>query len=340
MNDQPSRTEFSEYRCKICNGECTEEILVKEMMFGTRRQYAYKICDVCKTVQLVTEVKDAKELYPFNYYSFVRGRKVHDALKNWLTRRKAGIELGIFPGSGFAALLSQKIGLPQLAARSLKGLIHKQSRILDVGCGAGELLIALHELGFNSLTGIDPFIHESVNAPVRIIKEDVFSHQPADLYDVIMLHHSFEHMSNPKEVLMRIGALMKDNGLCIIRVPVADGKAFEEYRENWFQLDAPRHTFLHTSEGMARLVQGTGLYISEEVDDSNETSVIASEQYKNDIPLVDGRGYFASFWRRNSPFHKPYFSRQQIEIFKEKADHWKKINKGDQKVFYLRKHAY
>ena len=40
--------------------------------------------------------------------------------------------------------------------------ITKNSSILDVGCGNGDLLFALKENGFNSIFGIDPYLKENI----------------------------------------------------------------------------------------------------------------------------------------------------------------------------------
>jgi len=34
-------------------------------------------------------------------------------------------------------------------------------------------------------------------------------------------------------------------GWCVIRIPTVSSFAWEHYREQWVQLDAPRHFFLH-----------------------------------------------------------------------------------------------
>ncbi len=38
----------------------------------------------------------------------------------------------------------------------LSGLLSRESRILDVGCGYGRTLLALHEQGYRNLVGVDP----------------------------------------------------------------------------------------------------------------------------------------------------------------------------------------
>jgi len=50
--------------------------------------------------------------------------------------------------------------------------LNKNSKILDIGCGAGNLLLELRELGFIHLVGIDPYIEKDIEYKngVKILK--------------------------------------------------------------------------------------------------------------------------------------------------------------------------
>jgi cyclopropane fatty-acyl-phospholipid synthase-like methyltransferase len=50
-----------------------------------------------------------------------------------------------------------------------------ESKILDVGCGAGELLLRLAEETFSDLTGLDPLIEGDIlyKNGVKILKKEL-----------------------------------------------------------------------------------------------------------------------------------------------------------------------
>ena len=78
-------------------------------------------------------------------------------------------------------------------------MLATDSRILDVGYGDGALLNALSASGYRDLTGIDPFV-EPIEPPAPGVR--VLSTHPrrgAGTYDIVMLHHSLEHLPDPAQ---------------------------------------------------------------------------------------------------------------------------------------------
>jgi SAM-dependent methyltransferase len=147
----------NDFCCKVCSsGSTPETYLVKEMMFGSGDEYRYDKCPDCKVLQLSTLVTDPDKLYPSNYYSFndSQANRIIKKIKKYLYSKVVAAELGDSNGIGkfFGGLRIS----PE--AKSLKGIISKNDKILDVGCGIGELIEALFKLGYKNVSGIDPFI--------------------------------------------------------------------------------------------------------------------------------------------------------------------------------------
>jgi 2-polyprenyl-3-methyl-5-hydroxy-6-metoxy-1,4-benzoquinol methylase len=67
------------------------------------------------------------------------------------------------------------------------------ARILDVGCGSGWILQQLDALGYENLTGIDPFLSADHRlGRVELRKAQMASLAPNDKFDLIMLYHSLD----------------------------------------------------------------------------------------------------------------------------------------------------
>jgi hypothetical protein len=145
-----------------------------------------------------------------------------------------------------------------------------------------------------------------------------------------MFHHSFEHMLGPYETLAAAARLLAPAGSCLIRVPVASSYAWEQYRADWVQLDAPRHFLLHSIESMRRLAERAGFETAGIVHDSGSFQFVGSELYRRDIPLhttapTDVAARAATF------------TREELAAFEERARDLNAQGRGDQAAFYLKK---
>ena len=74
-----------------------------------------------------------------------------------------------------------------------------------------------------------------------------------------MLHHAFEHMDEPLSVLMRLQQLLKKGKYILIRTPMMGKYSWKKFRENWMDIDAPRHLIIHTPDSIGILAEKAGL---------------------------------------------------------------------------------
>lgn len=267
-------------QCKICNNqENNEHIIAKEMMFGLREGFSYMSCSHCGCLQLVQVPENISKYYPADeYFSFQGKTKENGTVKRFIKRTFISLYfLNIVPE--WASYIK---AFPFF--KTLKELdINNSASILDVGCGSGRLIKQMYLCGYKHVSGIDPFIKEDIDFHgLKILKKDVRDITPKDKYDVIMLHHSFEHMEAQHETLSAIYDILSPNGYLIIGIPLCDGFAFRKYKENWFQIDAPRHFFIHSVKSMSLLAQAKGFDIENIIYDSTERQFTQSEKYSLD----------------------------------------------------------
>jgi SAM-dependent methyltransferase len=109
---------------------------------------------------------------------------------------------------------------------------------------------------------------------------------------LVMLHHVFEHVPDPRATLLAAHRLLRPNGACLIWTPFADSDLWRRYGPDWYELDPPRHLFVFTRRAIAGLANETGFTVEAEVDDATEVERILSEQYRRDISLYDPRSWF------------------------------------------------
>jgi len=264
------------YKCKICNNaNDNRSFTVREMMFGFHDEFIYFQCSACGCVQIFEPPESLDKYYPADkYYSFHLLNKQRNIIGTLFIRLLVkGNILGIVPEN--MRYIRQFGWLPVLKN------INKQANILDIGCGSGYLLKEMYLWGFKNLTGIDPFIEKEIDDPtgIKIYKQSVFAHNGK--YDFIIMNHSFEHISNPFETLQKCHELLAPNGLLLISIPVSDSFAYRKYGVNWYQIDAPRHFFLHTTSSLSLLAKSTGFTLETTIYNSKTAQFLCSEAYQD-----------------------------------------------------------
>lgn len=290
-------------------------------MLGLGDVFLYRECATCGGLELLDPPADLARYYPSAaYYAYTDRAPV----RTWRTRLQ---------DVAMRAVMDHRLGHPAplgavLAAFTDKlawvrpGLFSRRSAILDVGCGSGALLLALHRCGFTDLTGADPFIAADIAYPGGPYIHKCELKAVERSFDLIMLNHAFEHVPDPPGMLHEVHAHLVPGGQALIRVPVAGSYAWEHYGEHWVQLDAPRHAFLPTERSMRHLAEAAGLVLEHVVYDSTAFQFIGSEKYRHDLRLDEDDPAITPAMRKD-------YGRQAKRLNAEE--------RGDTASFYLRK---
>lgn len=309
-------------QCKICgNSNIKDHYVIKEMMFGLDESFRYFLCNECQCLQIEEVPAAMEKYYDHNYYSF---RPDHSLLKKMATkmavlRDKSELYKESITGKIISWFTSSREEVRFVAY--LKE-INKHSKILDIGSGIGFHLKRLSDLGFTNLRGIDPFLKEEVHTYRNVtIFRKFLNEFDENNFDLITLHHVFEHLPDPRQTLSLIFDKLVEEGYCVIRTPVFPNEAWELYKENWFQLDAPRHFFIHSTQSIRFLCRLTGFHLYGVIYDSTPMQYYISEQYQKGIPLT-----------KQLPIRK-----KEAASYSKKVAIANKLGRGDQAIFILKK---
>lgn len=308
--------------CRICNNKKDNTCFrVKERMLNSGDSFEYLECARCGTIQLNEDIPQINSYYDSRYEPHnniikkenrIVDRIIHHVLFSFLMcicrfERIAAIMRRFFSGYMCIAKIRP----------------NRNARILDVGCGDGSWLNDMRRCGFRKLTGIDLFAPKNDLEGIRIISGDIFSDEIEGKYDVITFHASFEHMDNPDAILERSKELLEDNGTIMIRIPVGGCEAWKLFRENWYELDAPRHYFIYTPLSLTHICEKHGFNVNYAVFESNPNQIIYSRYYR-DTDL--------SLYRI-----KEKVTRKEEQILWPIVDELNKKKMGDYASFYLSK---
>lgn len=117
-------------------------------------------------------------------------------------------------------------------------------RVLDVGCGSGELLAHYAALGWEAF-GIDPAPRAVAAARRRSLSvhEGTLADRPWGpmRFDLVVFSHSLEHIPQPLDVLREAVASLAPGGRLALALPNWRCWQRHLFGGRWFHLDLPRH---------------------------------------------------------------------------------------------------
>lgn len=142
----------------------------------------------------------------------------------------------------------------------LASKISKGNSILDIGCGTGEFLAALKNIGWQT-TGMET----SGEAREYAINSGLTIYPSLDnvdsKFDVITMWHVLEHVHRVDDLLKHLHRLLNDDGVLIIAVPNIDALDAAVYDQNWVALDTPRHLYHFRPVDIKKLFSQNGFAV-------------------------------------------------------------------------------
>ena len=302
--------------CRICGQDAPadqEIILARDRFSGTPEKFPYFECGSCGCVQMVDLPSTTSNFYPPSYYSF--GEVRTGGLRFRIKRARGRYALF---GRGASGRVLNWV-CPDLVLNAVGSVRPRtDDAILDVGCGSGQLLWTLRDLGFRNLRGVDPYLSEEISRDGMLITRQSIEELETP-FDLIMFHHSFEHLRDPVESLQHARRIISAEGHVLIRMPTTSSWAWTRFGSHWVQLDAPRHTFIQSLKSMDIIAGQAGFDIVSVEYDSTDFQFWGSAAYEKGLRLVD--------------VHPALLHRA---IFLRKARLWNKLQIGDQACWVLR----
>ncbi len=320
-----TRVKGTGFTCRLCHAQGNHSShIVQEMMFGIEESFTYFECAVCRCLQIADMPEDMSTYYPDNYYSLA----TRDCgTPSWLA------QLWDKACATFS-LKGPNHWLPAVKHREIYGWLKSagvafDSSVLDVGCGSGALLLRLRNDGFADLTGYEPHIPEPI-----AYDGDVTVYNDVDdvsrTFDLVMLHHSLEHMPDQHQAFKRLSTWVKPGGALLLRIPVFPNAAWDEFGVHWFQLDAPRHFYLHSIDSLNLVAAKAGFEAVSVTFDSKGSQFWGSEQYKQGITHREPKSH------AESP-NDSIFTSEQLHEYDRKSQAANQAGHGDSACFLFRK---
>jgi 2-polyprenyl-3-methyl-5-hydroxy-6-metoxy-1,4-benzoquinol methylase len=136
-------------------------------------------------------------------------------------------------------------------------------RYLDIGCGKGDITIALAKAGCKKVTGIDlvqrVIDQATLNAKqlrvddhVEFICENIHNWHPLHQYDVILSHEALEHIENPQEFLQEVANLINPNGILVLAFGPLFHSPFGDHMDGFFRIHIPWRGVIFSEKAILR----------------------------------------------------------------------------------------
>ncbi len=190
--------------------------------------------------------------------------------------------------AGLAGLLSRLIRRLQarsgLRAAPLAPLAGRPAgRLLDVGCGRGDLGTWFLRRGWR-VVGVEPSVAACALARTRGLDARAGTLAEAALapgsFDAVVFRQSLEHVPDPAADLARAHAALRVGGLLAISVPNFGCWQRRRFGGRWFHLDLPRHRFHFDAAALCGALARAGFEDIHVSTSSSTVGLAGSLQYR------------------------------------------------------------
>lgn len=224
-------------------------------------------CKHCGLVYLNPRppVEDIAQYYPAGKYYTHRPYRGWSACKETLKRFLRQSMPGYSKGTTLGRFLIGKCLAPILTRHmNIFVPFRSQGRILDVGCGNGEMVAWMRDYGWET-HGTDISPHACAEAARRglsvrcgLLEEIAY---PEASFDVITMGHVLEHSHDPLALLNECRRILNDDGQLIVSVPNFGCIDRELYGPSWWQIDTPRHLYHFTQATLGSVLDCAGFRV-------------------------------------------------------------------------------
>jgi len=275
--------------CYFCQGRYFN-LLISALDFDNGKEsFDLMECAQCRLVRTEPILSPAQlqKYYALPYYGAGKEKfkGLAETITYWLNYRRAGVVLSHLESRpGFSA------GIPP--------------RILDVGCGRGNLLRILNDKGCACYgvertdfpeNGLSKGIHFFKGNLNELLFEDNF-------FDAVVLWHVLEHTENPIGIVQETARILHPGGLLVVAVPNFGSFQAKLFQAEWFHLDLPRHTYHFSSETLLQCLSRTGFEVIKRSTFSIEQNPFGFIQsFFNKIPRAKPNRFYSLLKKIDSP---------------------------------------
>jgi SAM-dependent methyltransferase len=261
-----SVTHLEPIPCPVCAGPLGPPLLSSpDRLHGVPGSFSVSRCECCGLGVTLPTALGAEQLaafYPRTYGAF-------------------GLPTGVL---GLCSAAIRRLQSWQaLRTAPLESLVRMPpGRLLDVGCGRGDLGSWFIARGWRAV-GVEPSPEASALARSRGLEAHPGTLPEVQLapgsFDAVVFRQSLEHVSDPLSDLRRAYGALRDGGLLAVSVPNFGCWQRRRFGGHWFHLDLPRHRFHFDAGALEGALTRAGFEDVQILTSSSTAGLPASIQY-------------------------------------------------------------
>lgn len=136
-------------------------------------------------------------------------------------------------------------------------------RLLDVGCGKGEVLSLARK--FYDCVGVEPSPQAAAATRDRGIQVIENTFEQAEIerssFDVVVMDSVIEHVQSPMRVLEKVNSILRMQGVVALKTPKYGGPAYRWHGATWNGFRHGYHTFLFTGDTLGQFLKRAGFEV-------------------------------------------------------------------------------
>lgn len=319
----PSSRGTSVPHCPVCSSIAQSNYLqTKDWIFERDETFMIVECRHCRVGFLNPRPsdEDLSSYYPDNYYSY-REPQPYSLFSRTAFLAKLWYQVQrwrLFAKYGYPTSLALPRSARWIAMLPLPGFLESKftfglhqlfqpfvenGSLLEVGCGTGEYLNLMSELGWSRVVGVD--VSEATVARARDrLGIEAYAGElaaltlPASSFDAASMSHTLEHVADPVALLAEVRRLLKPSGRLVVAVPNYDSQLRARYQGSWLALDAPRHLIHFTQHSLELALTRAGFSdfeVTTSVRGAYRVALFSGSRSRGDSPDIytDDRHRFA-----------------------------------------------
>jgi SAM-dependent methyltransferase len=189
-------------------------------------------------------------------------------LRPFAYKRNIATEEELDRRAGHVSLQSVEAGAARLQERIKRFAgafpINPELHYLDMGCGTGELTIALAKMGCKHVTGVD-FVPRNITTcqqhaeqlglgnAVEFICQDLNNWVPQAKYDVLLSFDAFEHIDAPDRFLRKMADFVAPDGVAVLAFGPLYHSPFGDHQWDFYRVQIPWRGALFSEKAQLKI---------------------------------------------------------------------------------------